>query len=129
MRLYTPLSSDEAARAERGEGFPSAELFFADRPIPDEADDDVVWVVIDLPDHEAEAFEQESPPELGYREFVIEGTVASRFAAYRSESRSQDSDQKDRRRYAQGALVRSYAPRGLGEISASDCRTAHVAIA
>ena len=83
MLLYTPLSAEEAARAERGDGSPEGALFFVDSPQPDEASEDAVWVVIDLPDHDADAFEHEVDVLLGYREFEIPGEHAGRFSARR----------------------------------------------
>ncbi len=85
MLVYTPLSPEEAKRAVRGDGLPNGELFFVDRPDPGEANEDAVWIVIDLPDAEAAAYEQDSPPELSYREFALPAAVANRFVARRAD--------------------------------------------
>lgn len=85
MRLYIPLSAEEAERAARGEGFPEGELFFVDRPVPQEAQEDSVWVVVDVPDAEPAAYEQDVDPELGYREFALPHTAADGFVARRAE--------------------------------------------
>jgi hypothetical protein len=90
MLLYTPLSIADAERAIAGLGFPDTEFFFVDNPDPDEAQEDAVWVVLEVPDGEAGPFEQDTAAELGYREFALPGSVASRFPARRADvSRSQ----------------------------------------
>ena len=78
MRLFTPLSPEEAVNAEARGELPGTELFFADRAVLSEAEDDAVWVAIDMPEEEARRFESASAPELGYREYVIPAQVASR---------------------------------------------------
>ncbi len=47
MMLFTPLSADQSERAISGDGFPDDTLYFVDKPDPDEATDDAVWVVIE----------------------------------------------------------------------------------
>lgn len=84
MKLYTPLSADEAERATSGLGFPDGEFFFVDNPDPDEADDDAVWVVIEIPDERALPFERPTATELGYREFALPASVAGEFRATRA---------------------------------------------
>jgi hypothetical protein len=84
MKLHTPLEADQADSVERGEGFPEGDFSFVDHPEPDEAPDDAAWIVIEIPEAEALPFEQ-APTELGYREYLIPGTVASRFTARRVE--------------------------------------------
>jgi hypothetical protein len=87
MLLYTPLSADEAERAIDGLGFPDGEFFFVDNPDPDEAQDDAVWIVIEVPDRDAAAFELDTDQLSGYREFAFPGVAASRFPARRSDVR------------------------------------------
>jgi hypothetical protein len=80
--LYTRLSAEQARAIERGEGFPPVDLFFADRPLVVEASADSVWVAIDVPDAKAAAFETAKTPELGYREFVLDGSDAARYRVW-----------------------------------------------
>jgi hypothetical protein len=85
MLLYTPLSADEAERAISGLGFADGEIFFVDNPDPHEAQEDAVWVEIEVPDRDIASFEQDKTPKLCYREFVVPGSFASRFPARRSD--------------------------------------------
>ena len=82
MRLYTPLSDAEAAQAERGEDLGEA-LFWTDHPEPDEAQDDAIWVGIEVPEAEVEAFECEFHPERAYREFQLPTAFVKRYRPVR----------------------------------------------
>jgi hypothetical protein len=82
VKLYTPLSNEDAARAKRGE-YPSEPLFWVDRPTPEEATEDAIWVEIEIPSDEAAPHEQAVHPELGYREFELPPEVASQYRAQR----------------------------------------------
>jgi hypothetical protein len=73
MLLYTPLSEEEAAEAAKGLGFPDDDLYFVDHPDPDEAQNDAVWVVIEISEDEALSYEERSDPPMDYREFRIPG--------------------------------------------------------
>jgi hypothetical protein len=84
VELYTPLSAEEVARLDRGEGYADLTYYFVDKPDPDEATEDAIWVMIEMPDAEALPFEIDSPPELGYREFALPGPVATRFPVRRA---------------------------------------------
>jgi hypothetical protein len=87
VKLYTPLALDEAARLDRGEGFGEATFYFVDRPDPDEAADDAVWIVIEIPEERALPYEDPSAVERGYREFALPGQLASQFPARRAGKR------------------------------------------
>jgi hypothetical protein len=79
LRLFTPLTAEEADAATRGLGFPDGVFYFDDIPEPDEAEEDAVWVSIDVDEARVAGYEVDRPPELGYREWAIPGTVAARF--------------------------------------------------
>lgn len=78
MRLYTPLSADEAAQAVQGEGLPGRTLFWVDRPLPEEAQEDSVWVAIEVSEEEVAEFEEPFEPALSYREFELPSKFAAR---------------------------------------------------
>jgi hypothetical protein len=81
--LYTRLSAQQARRFEQGGALPPDELYFADRPLIEGAAADAVWVAIEVPDAEAAVFETVTPPDLGYREFVLDGSDAARYRVWR----------------------------------------------
>lgn len=78
MRLFTPLSADDAPLAISGEGLPDADLWWVDQPQPQEADPDAVWVAIDVPEQAVTEYEHQVPRELGYREFVLPSSLIDR---------------------------------------------------
>jgi hypothetical protein len=82
VKLYTPLSYEEATKAERGEHV-GENLFWLDRPNREEADDDAIWVEIEISPSEAAPFERPFHSELGYREFELPAAVARRHRAKR----------------------------------------------
>ena len=55
-----------------------------DKPHADEAQDDAVWVVLEIPEAEALAYEDPMASERGYREFALPGALASRFPVRRA---------------------------------------------
>jgi hypothetical protein len=84
VELYRPLSSEEVERLERGEGFGETAYYFVDKPDPDEAAADAVWVIIEIPEEDALPFEDPSATDRGYREFALPGQLATRFPVRRA---------------------------------------------
>lgn len=80
MRLFTPVSSEEASLLEGGAAL-RGPLYWVDRPVPEEADEDAVWVVSVIPDEEIAPFEQDSRME--YREFVLPAVLLARYPVKR----------------------------------------------
>jgi hypothetical protein len=80
MRLFTPVSSEEASLLEGGVAL-SSPLYWVDRQVPEEADEDAIWVVSVIPDEEIAPFEQDS--RMGYREFVLPPVLPSRYPVKR----------------------------------------------
>lgn len=80
MRLFTPVSSEEASLLEGGVAL-SGPLYWVDRPVPGEADEDAVWVVTVIPDEEIAPFEQDSRME--YREYVLPAILPARYLVKR----------------------------------------------
>lgn len=71
VHLFTPVSAEEADRLERGVPL-DGPLYWTDRPVPEEATDDVIWMVMTIPYEDlADANEQPVHPGLGYREFEL----------------------------------------------------------
>ena len=69
VRLFTPVSAEEADRLERGVPL-DGPLYWSDQPVPEEATDDAIWMVMTIPYEDlADANEQPVHPGLGYREF------------------------------------------------------------
>jgi hypothetical protein len=103
MLLYAPLGDDEADRAAKGLGF-AEQYYFVDRPALEEAQDDAVWVVIDAPEDEVIAFEEWVDPALGYRQFILQAEIASRFPAWLADPRGTVSISREDARIASQAL-------------------------
>jgi hypothetical protein len=80
--LFAPLSSEQAEAIKRGDGLPEVEFLLADRPLRERAGTDGLWIAIDVPDAEAAAYEVVPPPELGYREFTLEGSDFRRYRVW-----------------------------------------------
>ena len=83
MQLFTPVSPEVAASLERGAPL-DCSLFWLDRPVPEEVDEDAIWVEIDLPEDEVAEYETRSARELGYREFELPPTMPARSRARRA---------------------------------------------
>jgi hypothetical protein len=81
MRLFTPLSAAEADQAARG--VLRGDFVWVDNPRPDEADDDSVWVSIDVPDNRLAKFEKRLDPQPGYREFLLPSRITNLHQARR----------------------------------------------
>jgi hypothetical protein len=86
VELYTPLSAHEVEQIERGEGFADGTWYFVDKPDPDEANDDAVWVIMEIPEAEVVAYEDPRSGVLGYREFGLPAELATRFPVHRASS-------------------------------------------
>jgi hypothetical protein len=78
MRLFTPVSCEDACLLERGVKL-AGPLAWVDRLVPEEADEEAIWVVVAIPDEEVAAFEQSGGPWLGYREFELPADLPARF--------------------------------------------------
>jgi hypothetical protein len=71
LRLFTPVSAEEADRLERGVPL-DGPLYWTDQPVPEEAADDAIWMVMTIPYEDlADAKKQPVHPGLGYREFEL----------------------------------------------------------
>lgn len=81
MKLFTPLSIDEADLAERGAL--RGDFVWVDRPAPETAAAGVVWVAIEVPDNRMAKFEKRSGAELGYREFLLPSRMTNLHRAQR----------------------------------------------
>lgn len=86
MELYAPMSSEEVEQIERREGFEEGTWYFVEKPDPDEAGEDAVWVLLEIPEAEVIAYENPRAAERGYREFEVPGAIASRFPVRRASS-------------------------------------------
>jgi hypothetical protein len=82
VRLFTPVSSEDASLLERGVTL-TGPLYWVDRLVLEEADEDAIWVVLAVPDEEVAAFEQSGSPLLGYREFELPPELPARFPVNR----------------------------------------------
>jgi hypothetical protein len=83
VRLFAPLSADDARAAERGERLAAREIHFADRAVMDEAEEDAVWVALEFEESDLRRFERPAAEELGYREFALPSEVVMRGGARR----------------------------------------------
>lgn len=83
MRLFTPLSAAEAEQAERG--LLRGQLIWVDRPQPDAAPADAVWVAIDVPDNRLAKFETRADSNRGYRSFLLPSRITNLHQADRVE--------------------------------------------
>jgi hypothetical protein len=81
MILFTPMSEAEADQAERG--MLRDDLVWMDNPAPAQADEDAIWVSIEMPDVRMARFEKDSDPRLGYREFRIPARITNLHQAQR----------------------------------------------
>ena len=77
MRLFTPVSPEEARLLEGGVAL-NGPLYWVDRQLPEEAAEDAVWVVAEIPDKEIAPFEQ-ADPQQGYREFILSPSIPTRY--------------------------------------------------
>lgn len=82
VRLFTPVSCEDASRLERGVTL-NGPLYRIDRPVSEEAEEDAIWVVLAVPDEEVTAFEQSWNPLQGYREFELPPELLARFPVNR----------------------------------------------
>lgn len=82
MRLFTPVSSEDATLLERGAAL-SGPLYWIDRLVSAEAEEDAIWVVLAVPDEEVAAFEQSANPLQAYREFELPPELPARFSVNR----------------------------------------------
>jgi hypothetical protein len=65
VRLFTPVSAEEAGRLERGVPL-DGPLYWTDRPVPEETDADAIWIVLTIPNEDlAGANEQSVHPRPG----------------------------------------------------------------
>lgn len=81
MWPYAPLLEAEAAQAEHGAL--DGQFFWVDRPDPEEASDDAVWVAIDLLDDQVANLQTADASRLGYREFALRLSLTNPFRAHR----------------------------------------------
>ena len=73
VRLFTPVSQEEADALERGVPLRHP-LYWMTRLEPEEATEDAIWVVLTIPDEELATdgvIEQPVNPGLGYREWKL----------------------------------------------------------
>jgi hypothetical protein len=77
MRLFTPVSCEDASLLARGVKL--GPLAWVDRLVPEEADEEAIWVVMAIPEEEVAAFEQSEGPWQGYREFELPPELPARF--------------------------------------------------
>ncbi len=83
VRLFTPVSAEEADRLERGVPL-DGPLYWTDRPVPEETDADAIWIVLTIPYEDlAGANEQSVHPGLGYREFELPPGLPAMFPVER----------------------------------------------
>ena len=82
VRLFTPVSSADASLLERGVTL-NGPLYWIDRLVSEEAEEDAIWVVLAVPDEEVAAFEQSGSPLQGYREFELPPALPARFPVNR----------------------------------------------
>jgi hypothetical protein len=83
VRLFTPVSAEEADRLERGVPL-DGPLYWTDQPVPEEAADDAIWMVMTIPYEDlADANEQPVHPGLGYREFELPPALSAVFPVER----------------------------------------------
>jgi hypothetical protein len=81
VRLFTPVSPEEARLLESGVAL-NGPLYWVDRQVPEEADEDAVWVVAVIPDKEIAPFEQ-ADPQQGYREFILPPPIPTKYPVKR----------------------------------------------
>jgi len=83
VRLFTPVSAEEADRLERGMPL-DGPLYWTDQPVREEAGDDAIWMVMTIPYEDlADANEQPVHPGLGYREFELPPALSAVFPVER----------------------------------------------
>ena len=83
MRLFTPVSAEEADQLERDVPL-DGPVYWTDRPVPEEATDDAIWMVMTIPSEDlAGAKEQPVHPGLGYREFELPPGIPAMFPVER----------------------------------------------
>lgn len=83
VRLFTPVSAEEADRLERGVPL-DGPVYWTDRPIPEETTDDAIWMVMTIPSEDpAGAKEQPVHLGLGYREFELPPGIPAMFPVER----------------------------------------------
>lgn len=80
LRLFTPLSAEEAEQAVRGAL--RGNFVWVDNPVPDDAED-AVWVAIEVPDVRLARFESHPDPERAHREFLIPSRITNLHRAER----------------------------------------------
>jgi hypothetical protein len=85
VRLFTPVSPDEADALEHG--MPLGQpLYWITQLEPQEATEDAIWVVLTIPVEELATegvIEQPVHPALGYREWLLPPGLPGRFAVER----------------------------------------------
>lgn len=86
MRLFASLSADEADQAVRG--VLRGDFSWVNAPVRDEAEEDAVWVSIEMPDVRLARFETDADPRLGYREFLIPSRITNLHQAERVQAPS-----------------------------------------
>ena len=75
MKLFARLSAAQAADAERGAL--RGDIVWFDRPQPNAAADDSVWVAIDMQENRMARFERRIDPKLGHREFLLPARITN----------------------------------------------------
>lgn len=75
------MSEAEADQAERG--MLRDDLVWVDKPRPERASADAIWVSIEMPDVRMARFEKDSDPRLGHREFRIPARITNLHQAER----------------------------------------------
>jgi len=81
MKLFTALSADEADQIMRG--VLRGDVAWVSDPVRDEAEEDAVWVSIEMADVRLARFETEADPHLGYRKFLIPSRITNLHRAER----------------------------------------------
>ena len=81
MRLFTPLSAEEADQAMRG--VLRGDFTWVDDPAHAEAEEGAVWVSIEMPDVRLARFETDADPQRGSREFLIPSRITNLHRAER----------------------------------------------
>jgi hypothetical protein len=85
VRLYTPVDADDAGRLERGEPVGST-LIWVDRVVAEEAEDDAIWMQIDVPEPKLAGSERAVDAALGYREFGLTDAMVQEHRVVRADS-------------------------------------------
>jgi hypothetical protein len=74
VRLYTPVDANDADRLERGEPVGST-LIWVDRAVVEEAEEDAIWMQIDVPESQVAGCERPVDAASGYREVALPETA------------------------------------------------------